>query len=417
MTRTRGRPATLGVIPGRYALSVGHPGTASPEGFQWTALCDLARLESGHTPSRRLREYWDGDIHWIGLRDAIDNHGRTIFQTYQHITQDGLDNSAARLLPAGTVCLSRTASVGYVVRMGVAMATSQDFIDWVCGPELESRYLQYILLAEGDSLLQFASGTTHQTIYFSEAKAFHVCIPSLEAQRRITDVLGTLDDKIDVNRRMSRRLEELARAHIRSVQKSSVTRPLGTIATVNELRVARANAGLINYVEIGAVSRGVIKAEEIDWTVAPSRAQRGVRDGDTVLSTVRPERGAFFYATRPPQNTVVSSGFAVVHPHSRRLAPLVYCWLTDDARLQDYGQVADGGAYPAMNSEYLRTLEVPIPEEESPALTVADELLSLRAANERESHTVRELRDLILPRLIVGELRVRDAEELVEAAT
>lgn len=214
-TQTGGRPATKGVIPGRYALSVGLPDKTPPSGWKWTALSDVARLESGHTPSRRFPEYWDGDIPWIGIKDATDNHGEVIFDTYQHVTQEGIDNSSARMLPAGTVCLSRTASVGFVVVMGRSMSTSQDFVNWICSEKIDNHFLKYVLVSEHDSMLRFASGTTHQTIYYPEAKAFHVCLPDINEQRAIAGILGALDDKIELNRRMNRTLESMARAVFR----------------------------------------------------------------------------------------------------------------------------------------------------------------------------------------------------------
>src|SRR5690606_15742999 len=110
----------------------------------------------------------DGGIPWIGVRDATGNHGMTIDDTLQHTSQLGLDNSSARLLPAGTVCLSRTASVGYVVTMGVPMATSQDFVNWVCGPELDNRYLHYLLMGEQDSIKRVAYGSVHATMYYPD---------------------------------------------------------------------------------------------------------------------------------------------------------------------------------------------------------------------------------------------------------
>ena len=215
-SRTGGRAATTGVIPGRFALSVGNPDLSSPHRWRWELLTNLARLETGHTPSRRHPGYWDGDIPWIGIKDAAEHHGRDLFETVQYVTQEGIDNSAARVLPTGTVCLSRTASIGYITRMGVPMATSQDFVNWVCGPNLDSRLLLYLLLSEVDSLSRFAYGTTHQTIYFPEVKAFHVCVPPLAEQRAIAGVLGSLDDKIEQNRRTARALERLARAIFRA---------------------------------------------------------------------------------------------------------------------------------------------------------------------------------------------------------
>jgi len=112
MTRTGGRDATLAVIPGRVALSVGKPALPEPGGYRWRPLTEVARLESGHTPTRRRADYWSGDIPWIGIRDATGNHGRTIQTTDECVTQSGIEGSSARVLPTGTVCLSRTASVG-----------------------------------------------------------------------------------------------------------------------------------------------------------------------------------------------------------------------------------------------------------------------------------------------------------------
>jgi type I restriction enzyme, S subunit len=197
-SQTRGRPATTGVIPGNFALSVGRPDKPAPSGWKWTALSDVARLESGHTPSRSHPEYWGGDVPWVGIRDATANYGRVIADTFQHTNELGIANSSARILPTHTVCLSRTASVGHVVVMGRPMATSQDFVNWVCSDAIDWRFLKYVLLAERSAFLRFASGTTHQTIYFPEVKAFHVCLPPLQEQRAIARILGALEEKLEL---------------------------------------------------------------------------------------------------------------------------------------------------------------------------------------------------------------------------
>jgi type I restriction enzyme S subunit len=184
-----GREATDEVIPGVAALSVNNPQTKPPPGWMWVPLLRLARQESGHTPSRGVAAYWNGDIPWIGIRDAAAHHGGVINDTAQHVTQAGLDNSSARLLPAQTVCLSRTASVGYVVVMGRPMATSQDFVTWICSPALLPDFLKYALLAEGDDIRRFGKGSTHTTIYFPEIRALHICLPPLAEQREIVRIL------------------------------------------------------------------------------------------------------------------------------------------------------------------------------------------------------------------------------------
>ena len=208
ITKTGGREATLRHIPGERSLAVGMPSTGALKGWQWTSLTDLARLESGHTPSRRHPEYWEGEIPWIGIQDARENHGEQITETFQHTNAKGIANSSARILPKNTVCLSRTASVGYVVVMGRPMATSQDFVNWVCSDRLIPEFLKYLFLAEGrEGLLRYASGAVHQTIYFPEAKAFHICHPGTEEQRRIAQQCDALRDE-------TRRLESIYRQKI-----------------------------------------------------------------------------------------------------------------------------------------------------------------------------------------------------------
>ncbi len=179
------KPASDELIPGRFAISVGDPGTPTPDGWSRVLLTKIARMESGHTPSRQHPEYWNGDVPWLGIVDARHHHGRTIGSTLQTITEKGLANSAARWLPSGTVCLSRTASVGYVTILGRRMATSQDFVNWVCGDAIDPKFLMYALMAEGEHIREFGKGSTHTTIYFPAALAFHVDLPPIEEQHRI----------------------------------------------------------------------------------------------------------------------------------------------------------------------------------------------------------------------------------------
>lgn len=173
------------ITPGRFAISVGEPEKEIPERYKWVPLYRIAQMASGHTPSRKHPEYWGGDINWLGIRDAGAHHGGTIHKTIQQTNQLGLDNSASVLLPENTVCFSRTASVGYVVKMGSPMATSQDFVNWVCTEAIDPDWLKWLLVAEVESMKGFGKGSTHTTIYYPELLSLHVALPPLEEQREI----------------------------------------------------------------------------------------------------------------------------------------------------------------------------------------------------------------------------------------
>jgi len=181
-------------IRGVCATAVGKPKVQLVDAWEWTPLVQVAWMESGHTPSREIPEYWDGDVPWIGIKDARINHEKAIYSTLQTTNQLGLDNSAARLLPEGTVCISRTASVGYVVKMGIPMATSQDFVNWVPTDCVDADWLKWLFVAEKESLFRFGKGSTHTTVYFPEWLSMHVALPHVDEQRLIAArVQGLLD--------------------------------------------------------------------------------------------------------------------------------------------------------------------------------------------------------------------------------
>ena len=158
-------------------------------GWQWKAITDVARLESGHTPSRRHPEWWGGDVPWIALPDIRALDGKLSFNTAEYTNKLGIANSSARVLPTHTVVMSRTASVGFVTLMGRPMATSQDFVNWVCGPELDPFFLAYALRASREYIRGLASGAVHKTIYMPTLHSLQVCMPPIQDQRRIVSEL------------------------------------------------------------------------------------------------------------------------------------------------------------------------------------------------------------------------------------
>lgn len=173
------------------SASLIQPSEPTRTGWRWHRLTDLARLATGHTPSRRVPGWWGGDIHWLQLPDIRAVDGRRVRSTLEQTNEIGLANSAAVLLPEGTVCMSRTASVGFVSILGRAMATSQDFVNWVCGRELDPDFLMYLILRCRSEIRALGSGATHHSIYFETVENFSVCIPPIAEQRRIAADLAS----------------------------------------------------------------------------------------------------------------------------------------------------------------------------------------------------------------------------------
>lgn len=161
----------------------------------------VARLGSGHTPSRQHPEYWqDCTIPWLTLADVskLRDGARTVIdETEQMISEVGVANSAAVVHPAGTVALSRTASVGFSCILGRDMATSQDFATWTCGSGISPRYLLYALRARPEQIRERMTGSTHKTIYMPDIETLTAPLPSTNEQQAITDLLDVETERID----------------------------------------------------------------------------------------------------------------------------------------------------------------------------------------------------------------------------
>lgn len=176
---------------GLSPVMIGLPKDAAPAGWKWTRLLGLADLESGHTPSRRHPEWWGGDIPWLALPDIRALDGKVVMETKENTNKLGIANSSARILPKDTVALSRTASVGFVAIFGRSMATSQDFVNWICGKDLSPRFLLHALRASREHFLANASGAIHKTLYMPAVKDFHLCHPTRKAQETLAATLDT----------------------------------------------------------------------------------------------------------------------------------------------------------------------------------------------------------------------------------
>ncbi|MDA8129633.1 MAG: restriction endonuclease subunit S [Betaproteobacteria bacterium] len=430
------------------------PDEETRQGWRWSLLSELARLETGHTPSRRHPEYWNGVIPWIGIRDATANHGRTLLDTEQHVTQAGIDNSSARLLPANTVCLSRTASVGYVVVMGRPMATSQDFVNWVCNPEaLDYRYLKYALLAERTSYSRFSHGTTHQTIYFPEVKAFHLCAPAKAAQTAIADVLTALDDKIENNRRTAWALERLARAIFRAwfVDFEPIKAKAGGATSFPSMPQAVFDALPTRFInsEIGPVPEGwemksIGDVVSVKGGATPSTKSPEYWDGGThcwatpkdmsrlshpvLLDTERHitdagingissgllPPGTVLLSSRAPVGylaiagvpTAINQGFIAMVCDGPLPPTYVLQWTY--ASMDAIHGRASGTTFPEISKTNFRPLPVVVPTPEVVAAFrgLADPLFDLLTATVKEDCSLAATRDYLLPRLLSGSVRV-----------
>jgi type I restriction enzyme S subunit len=193
---------------------------------------------------------------------------------------------------------------------------------------------------------------------------------------------------------------------------------LADFASLNpEIWSSETRPTTIRYVDLSNTKWGRIEAVTVyPQQDAPSRAQRVLRAGDTIVGTVRPGNGS--YALIAEEGLTGSTGFAVLRPLRVEYAGFVYLAATSAESIESLSHLADGGAYPAVRPEVVAAIEVikagrDVIEKFS---RVAASMLAKMSANDRESRTLAALRDTLLPKLISGELQVKNAERFVSEA-
>ena len=153
----------------------------------------ISNVDSGGTPATTVSQYWDGDIPWLTPKEITAlTDGVYVSKTERTITSKGLNNSAAKLLPPGTVMLTKRAPVGSVVINAVPMCTNQGFLNFQCGPKLRPLYLVYWLRANKLYLDMVANGSTYPEIYKSDLFEFEIAVPPLQEQDAILSVISAL---------------------------------------------------------------------------------------------------------------------------------------------------------------------------------------------------------------------------------
>lgn len=175
-----------------------------PKEWKYDLLDKFAIRCSGHTPSQSFPEYWNGGIKWISLADSNRLDNGYIFNTSKEISEDGVKNSSAVLLPAETVVLSRDAGIGKSAVMYEPMAVSQHFIAWKCdnSHKINSWFLYNWLQLNKTEFERQAVGSTIKTIGLPYFKKLKIALPPYQEQEKIAQILSTWDQAISATEKL-----------------------------------------------------------------------------------------------------------------------------------------------------------------------------------------------------------------------
>ncbi|MDE9450433.1 restriction endonuclease subunit S [Aliiroseovarius sp. Z3] len=168
-----------------------------PSGWVSVTISDLGEVVSGGTPSTKVPEYWGGDIVWFSPADLTGYTRKTIRTGAKNITEKGLANSSAKLMPAGSILFSSRAPIGYVAISMSECATNQGFKSLVPSKHISSDYVFHYLKSAKQLAEKHASGTTFKEVSGRAFARLPVPLPPIDEQRRIVEKIEQLFGLLD----------------------------------------------------------------------------------------------------------------------------------------------------------------------------------------------------------------------------
>ncbi|MDU0431142.1 restriction endonuclease subunit S [Staphylococcus chromogenes] len=179
--------------------------------FKKYKIEEIGTVVGGGTPSTKNDNYYGGNISWITPKDLSNYSNRYIYHGERNITEEGLNNSSAKLVPTDTILMTSRAPIGYLALAGKKVATNQGFKSIICNEEIVSpKYLYYLLQNKMDNIKSLGTGSTFSEISGKVVKNIEVSLPNLLNQKRVEKVLDSIDEKIELNQKIIANLEELS---------------------------------------------------------------------------------------------------------------------------------------------------------------------------------------------------------------
>ena len=397
-------------------------------------LCDIGEIVGGGTPSTKEESYYGGDIPWITPKDLSTHNERYIYRGERSITEEGLKNSSAKLMPKGTVLFSSRAPIGYVAIAGKELCTNQGFKSLIPKNGVaDSEFIYYLFKHKKSDIEAIASGTTFLEVSGSAMKNISILLPPLPEQKAIAATLSALDDMIELNNQINKTLEEMAQAIFKSwfvdfepfkdeeFEESELGLipkgwRVGKLSDVGEIigggtpskskpeYYSKKGIPWITPKDLSINKNKYISRGEIDIS------ELGLRESSARLMP----KGTVLFSSRAPigyiaiaKNAVTTNqGFKSVVPFENISSEYIYLLLKNS--INEIESRATGSTFKEISGGEMKKVPIILPPKEiiRKFNEIATTLGKTQASLEDENNILMSIRDTLLPKLMSGEIRV-----------
>ena len=399
---------------------------------------DVAEIIGGGTPSTKNEENFGGDIPWITPKDLSDHDAMYISKGERSITSIGLENSSAKLLPANSILFTSRAPIGYVALAKNEIATNQGFKSLVLKDDNDPKFFYYLLKNITPQIKSYASGSTFQEISGKVLSTITIKIPNANIQKRIGEFIEKFDKKIELNKKTNETLECIAKAVFKSwfidfdpVKAKSEGRSTGLPDEISdlfpdsfedsELGNIPKNWGVKKLGNIISIKYGKnFPTKNLVESGFPVFGGNGIigyhssflyKEEMTLMSCRGAASGSILRSL--PESFITNNSLVMDHTSNKFPSQRYIEYFLQST---DRSGFITGSAQPQVTIESIYDLSFLVPNYELVEYfqNLINPLNQKSLLIMKQNKNLELLRNTLLPKLISGELRILDAEKMIE---
>lgn len=413
-------------------------------GSEWKEykLSELMEIIGGGTPKTNIEEYWNGKIPWISVKDFNSSY-RRVFETEKMITEVGLANSSAKILNEGDIVISARGTIGAVTQLGRKMAFNQSCYGIKAKDKSTNDFLYYLLKNQIGNLKKSSHGSVFETITRETFDILTARIPeAINEQTKIARILVSLDNKIEINNKINKILEEIAQAifkrwfidfefpnengepykssggeminsslgpipkgwELKRIEEVAKCVGGGTPSTKNSLFWENGNINWVTPKDLSKIKSPILLETDRKITKAGlERISSGLLPQGTVLMSSRAPIGYTVISTIPVS---VNQGFIAMICNENISNYYIYHWVKSNIQL--IKSKANGTSFLEISKRNFKPIEIVVPGYDILRTfdKFIDPIFKMIQSNEVEIKRLSKLRDILLPKLMSGEIRI-----------
>jgi len=390
-------------------------------------LEDVGTITTGKTPKTAVKEYFGGTIPFVTPAD-INTPYKYIAQTDRYLTEEGLNSIINNSIEKGSICVSCIGNIGYTGIVQNKCASNQQINSIIVNKQYDRDFVYYAIKNLWPYFKSYeGQSTTVSILNKGQFSKIPIKCPSLSTQRKIASILSSLDDKIEVNRKINENLEQQAQALFKSwfvdfepfkngefIESELGMIPKGwRVAKFGDfIKVSTEKAPVDSFPEYSVTNNGIIpRDKKFNKKLSMSSSKNKVLRKDNLVFGM--SREILNWGVMEDEVGGVSSAYNVYILNKEIISP-TYLKLYMKARISDFNSLIGTAAREgqSLDKGQLIQMQIYIPSESTLRgfFNVYYPLTDKIQAVEDESRRLAELRDTLLPKLMSGELKVNEIE-------